>query len=46
MSVTDPNYYKEQSLKRANLVVSLPPEPWIASWGDELYYKFIAAIYV
>ena len=40
MSITDPNYYREYSIERACIVVSLPPEPW----KDKFYFKFIAAI--
>ncbi|MCL2047468.1 MAG: hypothetical protein FWG87_01960 [Defluviitaleaceae bacterium] len=46
MSITDPFYYREQKIRHAHIVISLPPEPWRHQQsGEYLYYKFISAIY-
>jgi hypothetical protein len=41
MSITDPRFYAEKSIKKAHVVVSLPQEPY----NELYYYKFVAAIY-
>jgi hypothetical protein len=44
-SITDPGFKnKERTIKRTAILVSLPDAPY-KRYGNELYYKFIAAVY-